>query len=367
MKISRIAQLGAVAAIAALTLTACAANESGGGSEPTTDGGTALSGTLTGVGASSQGSAQTGLSAAFQIANSRVTINYSPDGSGAGREAFIGGGAKFAGSDRAFTSEELADSTFESCAEGSGVVQLPLYISPIAIVFNLEGVESLNLDADTAAKIFAGEITTWDDPAIAALNPDVTLPSEPLTPVHRADDSGTQDNFTDYLFQAAPDVWTWEPDGVWPEDLGGEAGAQTSGVVDIINAAAGTIGFVDHSRAEGFGVASIQVGDAFVEPSAKAAAAAVDASPLEEGREPFDLAYAIDRNTDASGAYPITLVSYLIGCETYADAAVGTLVSAYFSFIASEEGQEVSAAEAGSAPISADLRAQIESAIGVIK
>ncbi len=366
MKISRIAQVGAVVAIAALALAGCASNETGGDPSPSEDGGTTLSGTLAGVGASAQGSAQTGLIAAFQTANPDVTINYSPDGSGAGREAFIGGGANFAGSDRAFRTSELEESTFAACAPDSGVVELPLYISPIAIIYNLEGVDALNLDAETTARIFSGEITSWDDPAIAALNPDVTLPSAVLTPVHRADDSGTQENFTDYLAQAAPEVWTWEADGEWPGDLGGEAGSQTSGVVDIINGAAGTIGFVDHSRSAGFGIASIAVGDVFVEPSAESAAAAVDASPLESGRESFDLAIEIDRNTTADGAYPITLISYLIGCETYADPAIGELVSAYFSFIASEEGQQVSAEEAGSAPISADLRTQVESAIAVI-
>ncbi len=366
MKLTRIAQMGAVAAVAALALAGCASNE-GGGTPTSSEGGTDLSGTLSGVGASSQGSAQTALIAAFQTANSDVTINYSPDGSGAGREAFIGGGANFAGSDRAFTTDELADSTFAGCAEDSGVVELPLYISPIAIVFNLEGVDALDLDADTVAKIFSGQITTWNDPAITALNPDVTLPGDTITPVHRADDSGTQENFTDYLAQAAPSVWTWEADGVWPEDLAGEAGSQTSGVVDIINGAPGTIGFVDHSRAEGFGIVSVKVGDEFVEPSAESAAAVVDASPLESGREDFDLAVELDRTTTEAGAYPVTLISYLIGCEIYQDSAIGTLVSAYFSYIASEEGQQVQAGEAGSAPISDDLRTKVEAAIGAIE
>ena len=90
--------------------------------------------------------------------------------------------------------------------------------------------KNLKLSPDTLAKIFAGQITTWNDPAIAADNPDANLPSTKITPVHRSDDSGTTENFTDYLHQAAPNVWTYDKSGTWPVQ-GGEAGAQTSGLV----------------------------------------------------------------------------------------------------------------------------------------
>ena len=106
----------------------------------------------------------------FQTANSGVTITYDPSGSGAGRETFLAGGSDFAGTDRAFNDEEVAAGGFASCTPDSGIVQLPLYISPIAVIFNLEGVDSLNLDADTIAGIFAGTITSWDDAAIVDQN-----------------------------------------------------------------------------------------------------------------------------------------------------------------------------------------------------
>lgn len=364
MKITRTGGIAVLALTGALALSSCAANETG---STESEAPAVLSGTLTGVGASAQGAAQEGLIAAFQTANSGVTINYSPDGSGAGREAFIGGGANFAGSDRAFTTSELEESTFASCAADSGVVELPLYISPIAIVFNLDGVSELNLDAATIAGIFNGSITTWDDAAIAALNEGVTLPATAINPVHRADDSGTQENFTAYLEEASGGAWSHEADGEWPAELGGEGAQGTSGVVSAVEAGAGSVGFIDASRVtDTMGVVSVQVGDEFVAPSAEGAAAAVDASPLEEGREDYDLAIALDRTTTESGAYPVSLISYLIGCESYADPAVGTLVKAYFSYIASTEGQQVSADSAGSAPISDSLRTAVEAAIAVI-
>ncbi|MGK3946912.1 substrate-binding domain-containing protein, partial [Streptomyces caeruleatus] len=78
-------------------------------------------------------------------------------------------------------------------------IEFPVYISPISVVYNVEGVDNLNLDAETLAKIFSGEITNWNDEAIAALNEGVTLPDATITAVHRSDDSGTTKNFTDYL------------------------------------------------------------------------------------------------------------------------------------------------------------------------
>ena len=365
MKISRIAQLGAVAAIAALTLAGCAANETAGDAAdtPTSD----LSGDFAGGGSSAQEVAVQTWTAGFQTANPDVTITYDPAGSGAGRESFQAGAFAFAGSDRAFTTDEVAEGPFDGCVEGSEIIELPTYISPIAVIFNLEGVDELNLDATTLAGLFAGTITTWNDPAIAALNPEATLPDLPVTPVHRADDSGTTENFTDYLFQAAGEVWTSEPDGVWPLQAG-EAAQGTSGVVSAVAGGNGTIGYADASRAaeEGLSTAAIKVGEAFVTYTPEAAAAIVDESPFEEGRGEGDLAIELARTSDAEGVYPIVLVSYMIACQEYADPGAAPVVEAYLEYVASAEGQDAAAAAAGNAPISDALREKVNAAIALI-
>jgi phosphate transport system substrate-binding protein len=366
VKLTRIAQLGAITAAAALVLAGCAANEAGGTGTPAENGST-LAGTLSGMGASSMGAAQEAWIAAFQTANSDVTVNYAAEGSGAGREGFQAGAADYAGSDRAFTLDEIAEGPFDGCAADSGIIQLPLYISPIAVVFNLEGIDSLDLDADTIAGMFAGTITSWNDPAIAEQNPDATLPDLAITPVHRSDDSGTTENFTDYLFQAAPSVWTWEADGVWPETpVPGEAAAQTSGVIAAVTGGAGTIGYADASRAGDLGTVALKVGSEYVPFTPEAAAKIVDASPLESGRESYDIAVELDRTSEAAGVYPIVLISYTIACETYADPAVAALVKPYLEYLASTAGQDESAAAAGSAPISEDLRTKVDAAIALI-
>lgn len=363
MKINRIAQVGALAAVAALALAGCASNEGGGQTDAPES---SLSGNLAGGGASSQEVAQQAWIAGFQTANPDVTITYDPAGSGAGRESFQAGAFPFAGTDRAFKLDEIEAGPFDGCATDA-IVELPLYISPIAVIFNIDGVDALNLDAATIANLFNGSITNWNDPAIAALNPDVTLPDLAVTPVHRADDSGTTENFTDYLFQASGGAWTAEPDGVWPI-ASGEAAQGTSGVVAAVAGGNGTIGYADASRAaeEGLSTAAVQVGDEFVSYSPEAAAAIVDASPFEEGRADGDLAIELDRTSTASGVYPIVLISYLVACEEYVDTAVAPLVKGYLQYIASPEGQDAAAAAAGNAPISDTLREQVNAAIDLI-
>ncbi len=323
---------------------------------------------LTGIGASSMATAQETWVAEFQTANPGVTVNYSPDGSGAGREAFAGGGADFAGSDRAMDADEITPEALAKsrCAPDAKALSLPVYISPIAVIFKVPGVTDLKLDANTLAGIFAGQIKTWNDPKIAALNSGVNLPSQNITAVHRADDSGTTENFTDYLHDAAPSVWTKEPDGEWPFP-GGEAAPQTSGVVDAVTNGTGTIGYADASRAGDLGVAQIKVGDKFVKYSPEAAAAIVDASPkaAAEGRSANDQAIELDRKATGD-VYPIVLLSYAIACEKYKDPATAAKVKAYLGYIASEAGQQAAVKAAKMAPLSAQQSKNVEASVAAI-
>jgi phosphate transport system substrate-binding protein len=353
-----------IAVTAALALSSCASNEAGASSP--SESASTLSGNLVGAGASSQDAAQQAWIAGFQTANPDVTIDYDPSGSGAGRETFLQGASDFAGSDRAFKEEEITAGGFTKCAADSGIVELPLYISPIAVIFNLEGIDTLDMDPATIAGIFAGTITNWNDPAIVATNPDVDLPDLAITPVHRSDKSGTTANFTEYLAAAAGDVWTGGAVEEWPLQSG-EAAQGTSGVVDAVTNGTGTIGYADASRAGDLGTVAVQVGDKFDEFSPEAAAAIVDASPEAEGRADGDIAIEIDRTSDEAGVYPIVLVSYIIGCQDYEDDTNVELVKSYFSYMASPEGQDVAAEAAGSAPISDTLREQITAAIDSIQ
>jgi phosphate transport system substrate-binding protein len=269
----------------------------------------------------------------------------------------------FAGSDSALTDEELTKAATR-CGS-AGVFELPNYISAIAVVYHLDGVDKLNLAPATIAGIFNGSITTWNDPKIAADNPDAKLPSTAITPVHRGDKSGTTKNFTDYLSKAAKDVWTAGAVDEWPTQ-GGEAANGTSGVVASVGGGQGTIGYADESQAGDLGIAKVAVGDKFVSPSAKAAAAVVANSDKVPGRGDYDFAISVNRTTTSAAEYPIVLVSYHIGCVQYDDAAKAEALKAFESYVVSDEGQQAAAKAAGSSPISADLRDQAQKAVDAI-
>ena len=238
-----------------LGLTACGAGneEPASGSEGTSESGDSLSGTLSLGGASSQEAAQNAWRAAFQGLNPEVTVNYDPIGSGGGREQFISGGFPMAGSDSYLTDEEGELKAATERCEGEAPIEVPNYVSPIAVIYNLEGVEDLQLSPETLAGIFAGEITEWDDEAIAGDNPDAELPAETINPVHRSDESGTTGNFTNYLSTVAPDAWTFGEVEEWPIDSG-EGASGTSGVVEAVTQGANSIGYADASQAGDLGV-----------------------------------------------------------------------------------------------------------------
>jgi phosphate transport system substrate-binding protein len=346
----------AALAVVALALTGCAANEQG-------DVESDLAGTLDGAGSSAQGAAQDAWVAGFQRQNGSVTVNYDPAGSGAGREQFLVGAVGYAGSDAALSTDEL-DGELARCAPDAGAIDLPVYLSPIVLAFHVEGVDELALDASVTARIFSGELTRWNDPAIAALNPGESLPDAAITAVHRSDDSGTTENFTDYLADAAGDDWPWPADDVFP--VAGEAAQGNSGVAAVIRDGRNVIGYLDASRAVGLAVADLIVGDEPVTPTAEAAAAAVDQSPVEEGRAEDDLVVDLARDTTEAGVYPLVLVSYAIACREYLDPNEGELVRSYLEWVGSEAGQEAAARDAGSAPISPDLRERVLQAVSGI-
>ncbi|KHL18863.1 phosphate transport system substrate-binding protein [Mumia flava] len=356
----RIAAPAALAVSAVLALSACGAGNEADATDSESDG--ALSGTLNGAGASSQEAAVDAWKQGFQTANPDVTVNYDPVGSGSGREQFIAGGTAFAGSDAYMDDEELTAAA-ERC--GSDVVEVPTYVSPIAVIYNLPGVDTLQLSPEATGAIFEGTITKWNDPAIAEDNPDVDLPDSRIVPVHRADDSGTTENFTTYLDATSGGSWSGGVVETWPIE-GGEAADGTSGVVAAVQGGEGTIGYADASQAGDLGVAMLKVGEEYVGPTPEAAASILEASSRVEGRGDTDIALDIDHGTSESGVYPNVLVSYQIACLQYDDQETVDLVKGWLTYVISEEGQQASAESAGSAPITGDMASQIQDIVDQI-
>jgi phosphate transport system substrate-binding protein len=354
----------AFASILALGVAACGSSSDETGSSSSGN----LSGEVAGAGATSQEAAQEAWIANFENENSGVTISYDPVGSGGGREQFIAGGVGYAGSDAAISEEEGEMKAAEKRCSPGELIEVPAYVSPIAIIYNLPEVESLQLDPETLAKIFNQEITSWNDKAIAADNPGVELPSTRITPVNRSDESGTTENFTEYLSEVVPSVWDHEVSGDWPVK-GGEAASGTSGVVEAVAAGEGAIGYADASQAGELGIAKIKVGQNYAEPTPEAAAAILEESPedkaLKGGKYMFP--FALDRKTESQGTYPIVLVSYLIACTDYKSADEAAVIKGFLEYAISPEGQKAAAENAGSAPLSAALTKKITPAVEAIK
>ncbi|WP_316932747.1 phosphate ABC transporter substrate-binding protein PstS [Flaviflexus equikiangi] len=341
-----------------------ASTEAGGSSElPTPIADLGVSGSLNGSGASSQANAQQAWRDNFS-ADFGVTVNYNPTGSGTGREQFIGGAVSFAGTDSILDEEELAAAA-QRC--GSDIVELPLYISPIAIAYNVPGVDSLNLSAANVAAIFSGEITNWNDEAIAADNEGVELPDLEIVPVNRADDSGTTENFVQYIIEAAgEEAWPYEAADAWPIS-GTQSAEKTSGVVDLTTQTEGAITYADASQIGDLPAANVEVNGEFLAYSPEAAAAIVDGS--EPTADATDLILTVDLKRDGSiaDAYPVVMISYIVACTEYEDAQEAANVKGYLSYMASDEGQQAAtAAGGGNAPISDDLQSRVFPAIDAI-
>jgi len=365
---------GAVASAAALTLllSACSASNettktSSSSAAPVTTAAAPvavpLSGSIAGAGSSAQASAMEAWIAGIGATSPALKIAYDPVGSGGGRTQFLAGATQWAGSDSALSADEYK-TALTPCGP-TGAINLPVYVSPIAVIFNVDGVTTLNLDAATISAIFDGKITKWNDAAIASQNAGAKLPDLAITTVHRSDDSGTTKNFTDYLSKASGGAWTYPAAGIWPNKLG-EAGEGTTGLVQIVTSTKGAIGYADDSKAGKLGKVSIKVGTAYTAPSAKGAATALAAATVAGTNGADDLAYKIDRTTTTAGAYPLFLLSYVIVCEHYKDATQAANVTGFLSYVASSEGQAAAASAAGSAPLPADLSAKVESILAKI-
>jgi phosphate transport system substrate-binding protein len=358
--------LGAIAVSGALALTACGSDDTGssdGGSNATAANSSIkcddAKGQLLADGSSAQKNAIDAWVKQFTAACSGVQINYKGGGSGAGVTAFTQGQVAFAGSDSALKPEEVTAS--KSVCKGGQGIDLPMVGGPIAVGFNVPGVDKLVLNAETLAKIFDSKITNWNDAAIKALNPDAKLPDLKIQAFHRSDESGTTDNFTKYLIAASPANWKYEGGKAW-QAKGGQSASGSSGVAQQVKQTSGAISYMELSYAkDGIVPVTIDTGasapvEATVENATKAIAAA---QVVGTGK---DLSLKLDYATKADGAYPITLVTYEIVCDKGNKADSLPATKAFLRYIASEDGQGV-LAEAGYAPIPDDIIAKVRTTI----
>ncbi len=335
----------------------------------TKDGVASLTGEYAGAGASSQQTAVEAWIEGFRSQAPNATVAYNPSGSGAGVSTFLTGSTVWAGSDKALSAEEIEQSK-SVCASGTAF-DVPVYVSPIAVAFNLDGISTagkhVNMDAATIAKVFNGEITRWNDPAITEQNPGLDLPNLTITVVHRSDKSGTTLNFVSYLKDVAPSAWPHDLSENWPNEVG-QGAKGTSGVVSTIKQANGTIGYADFSQVGDLGTIAVKVGDDYTPISADAASKVIADSPVDTSVDGDNrIVIDINHKTAATGAYPIVLVSYDIVCPAYKESNDATFAKAWLTYVTSAEGQKAAQDAAGTAPLPSNLTGKITASIDQIK
>ncbi|WP_199833679.1 phosphate ABC transporter substrate-binding protein PstS [Streptomyces sp. NRRL B-3648] len=361
----RALSLGAVAVTGALALTACGSDDNGNGSgNPSTSAKAGsvkcddAKGQLLADGSSAQKNAIDAWVKNFSQACG-VQINYKGGGSGAGVTAFTQGQVAFAGSDSALKPEEVTAS--KSVCKGGQGIDLPMVGGPIALGYNVPGVDNLVLDAQTIAKIFDSKITKWNDPAIAALNKGVKLPDLKIQAFHRSDESGTTDNFTKYLIATTPDNWKYSGGKAW-QAKGGQSAPQSAGVAQQVKQTSGAIGYFELSYVkDGLKAVSINTGASKpVAPSSESATADIAAAQVVGTGK--DLSLKLDYKTKAEGAYPITLVTYEIVCDKGNKADTLSATKAFLRYIASEDGQKI-LPSIGYAPVPAEIIAKVRTTV----
>ena len=275
----------------------------------------------------------------FQTACSGSTVNYTGGGSGKGVTDFTAGTTDFAGSDFPLSSSQKPDAD-KRCGAGNQAIDLPMVPGPIAVGYNLPGVSNLNLSAKTIAKIFDGAVTKWNDAAIKADNPGVSLPSIGIQTFHRSDGSGTTFNFTNYLQHDAAGAWTYGHDKTWKAP-GGQGSKGTQGIAQGVKSTPGGIGYMELSFAKNSHISYAKVGNAqgkFVDlTTANVVNFLSKASITGAGN---DLALTFDYANPDPNAYPAVLVTYEIVCAKGNKADKLPTLKAFMSYLAGS-GQDI--------------------------
>jgi len=331
----------AIAVAASLGVAACGSSSSSSSTSSTSSGGAASSsssssssGPVTVDGAGSTFAAPIYEQFSSNLKSQGLTLNYNAVGSGAGVTQLQAGTIDFAGSDPAMKDAEI------KAAKGP-VVHFPLAFGSITISYNLPGIKSgLKLDGATIADIYLGKVKTWNDPAIASLNPGLKLPSTASTPVYRSDSSGTTSEFTTFLADYSPTWMSQVGAGKAVKFPTGTGGKGNAGVAAAVKQTTGGVGYVEQAYAlqNGFTYAAVKnASGAYVLPTLASTSAAGTGIKL-----PADLRFSAI-NSKNSAAYPIAgqtfIIAYQDMCKVGLSQSVASGVKKIITYALGTQGQ----------------------------
>jgi phosphate transport system substrate-binding protein len=369
--------VGTASVVAVAALTACgsdnnAASTSAGGASGTGgsgDSSIACGGkkSLKASGSSAQANAVTRFVTAYEAACPGFTLNYTSSGSGAGVKEFIGGQTDLGGTDSPLNADKGEVEKAKARCGGADAWNLPMVFGPIAISFNIPGVDALVLDGPTAAKIFSGAVSSWDAPEIAALNPGKTLPAQPIVVIFRSDESGTTDNFQTYLSAASNGAWEKGAGKIFNGGTG-EGAKGNEGTSAAIKGTPGSITYNEWSFAKNQGLSIAQIitsaGPDPVTLSVDSVGKSIAGVKIKgEGNDLVLDTSSFYMPTEV-GAYPIVLGTYSVVCSKYPDADVAPAVKAFLS-VALGKGQE-GLTDNGYIPVPDSFKAKLTAAVNAI-
>ncbi|ASJ70961.1 phosphate ABC transporter substrate-binding protein PstS [Granulosicoccus antarcticus] len=302
----------------------------------------------------------------FSQASDGTRIDYQAKGSGAGIQDLVNGTVDFAASDAAMNEEEMAQVE-------AGVVLLPLTAGEVVLAYNLDGVDELKLPRDVYPKIFTGQITQWNDDAIAAANPGVELPDEEITVVVRSDSSGTTYVFSGHLSEVSESFKSEIGQGKspqWPQTQNFVKAPKNDGITATIKQTPGAIGYIEYGYAKLTGAKSAMLQNAagnYVAAGAEAGAAALASAEFSDGTLPnSDVPDLISWIYDPAGdqAYPIASFTWLLAYKEQDDDKAAALRD--FVEYAITEGQK-SSDELGYIPLPENVIERVRSAAALIQ
>lgn len=278
----------------------------------------------------------------YELSDGRVRVNYQSFGSGAGQAKFREGMLDFVGSD-----PPLKHKIYVELSSKDGVLQFPIIVGGVAIVYNVPGIGDgeLKLTGEVVAKIYMAEITFWDDEELRKLNPNLNLPHEKIIAVHRSDGSGTTKIFTAYLSSVSRE-WA-EKVGVdftvqWPVDTAGNGlgGKGNEGVAAAVSQNKYSIGYVELAYVESADLKAAKLMNRdgfFIQPTSETLKAAIKEASLTLPNPDEDWSGIIDKivNQPGENSYPITSFSFIILRKTY-DPVKAKLVKEFFGWVLTE-------------------------------
>ncbi|MCG3206112.1 MAG: Phosphate-binding protein PstS [Elusimicrobia bacterium] len=292
----------------------------------------------------------------YHKAKPDIKINYQSIGSGGGIRQFTTKTVDFGATDGPMTEQQLF------AVDGKSL-HIPTVLGAVVPLFNIEGVTDLKLDGETLAGIFLGKITSWDDPALKSLNPEVNLPSERITVVHRADGSGTTYCWVDYLCKVSPEWKKKVGKGTsvnWPVGLGGKG---NEGVAGLVKQTKNSIGYTEviYAKQNKLAYAAVknQAGKFILADIESISAAAEGAAK----NMPKDFRVSIT-NAPGDNAYPISTFTWLLVYQNNT-GSTGMVLKDFLTWML-EDGQK-SAPTLGYAPLPESVKSMVKSAILSIK